>query len=305
VILSLFIFGVVAKSNEEVVPTTTSVTEPSQTLDHLVSEGHTVLSGITTEPVDTGATIVDDHANHPLVVNDVPMDPLDYSSIDSVQEVVAESNTSEDKESLEDFLAELFQNPESESSADAVQPPPPKPPTEEEIAERKRLLKIETREKRIDITGRHTKWETQLEERGKEVLAELLKQVNELRAQVSNDMSNNEQILKLLTGYENEANKAIKGVETFFEKRIKIGKKVEESVVKTWEDVLKKVEKKFDDKEREVEKEMQEYYNSYITEEVERASALLLIPQSLLIHHIRWKQLSSGLKNLLMMPRQT
>ena len=259
-------------------PTTTSVAELSQTLDHLVSEGHSIPYSVTTESVDASATIVDDHTSHPPVVNDASMDPPDHSVIETDQEVVAESNASEDKEALDDFLAELFQNSESESiavPADPAQTPlaeKPKPPTEEEIAERKRLLEIETREKRIEITGRHTQWETRLEEQGKEILAELLEQVNKLRAYVSSDVSNNEDISKLLNGYENEANKAIKGVEAFFEKRIKIGKTVEESMVKTWEDVLKKVEKKFDDKKREVEKEMQEYYNAYIEEEAERAS---------------------------------
>jgi len=285
VILSLFIFGVAATSNGEGVQTTTSVAEPSQTLDHLVSEGHSILSSVTTESVDARTTIVDDHTNHTLVVNDVPIDPLDHSLTETVQEVVADTNTSEDKDTLDDFLAELFQNPESESSAEPAEPvQTPKTPTAEEIAERKRLLKIETQEKRIEITGRHTQWEARLEERGKELLAALLKQVKELRAHVSSDVSNNEEISKLLIGYENEANKAIKGVETFFEKRIKIGKKVEESVVKTWEDILRKVAKKIDDKEREVEKEIAEYYTSYIKEEVEHASTLLLIhltPQSL------------------------
>lgn len=283
-ILSLFIFGVAATSNGEEAPTTTSVAEPSQTLDHLVSEGYSILPSVTTESIDARdarATIVDDHTSHPPVVNDVRVDPVDHSFVETVQEAVAESNTSEDKETLDDFLAELF--PEGESSdnpADPVETPVPqnpKPLTEEEIAERKRLLAIETREKRIEITGRHTQWEVRLEERGKEILAEVLEQVNKLRAHVSSDVGNNEAISKLITGYENEANKAIKGVEAFFEKRIKIGKKVEESVVKTWEGILKKVGKKFDDKKREVEKEMQEYYNAYLEEEAEVASTLLLI----------------------------
>ncbi len=260
-------------------PTTTSVAELSQTLDHLVSEGQSIPYSVTTESVDARTTIVDDHTSHPPVVNDISMDPPDHSVIETDQEV-AESNASEDKEALDDFLAELFQNSESESTAvpaDPVQIPlaeKPKPLTEEEIAERKRLLEIETREKRIEITGRHAQWETRLEEQCKEVQAELLEQVNKLRAHVSSDVSNNEDMAKLLNGYENEANKAIKGVEVFFEKRIKIGKRVEESVVKTWEDVLQKVEKRFEDKKREVEREMQEYYNDYIEEEAERASTL-------------------------------
>ena len=276
--LSLFIFGAAATSNGEEAPTTTSVAEPSQTLDHLVSEGYSIPPSVTTESIDARATIVDDHTSHPPVVNE---DPMDHSFIETVQEAVAESNTSEDKETLEDFLAELF--PEDESSdnpVDPVQTPVaqnPKPLTEEEIAERKRLLEIETREKRIEITGRHAQWEVRLEERGKELLAEVLEQVNKLRAHVSSDVGNNEEISKVIKGYENEANKAIKGVEAFFEKRIKTGKKVEESVVKTWEDILKKVGKKFDDKKREVEKEMQEYYNAYLEEEAEVASTLLLI----------------------------
>jgi hypothetical protein len=296
VILALFIFGVAATSSGEGEPTTASVAEPSHTLDHLVSNGHSILSSVTTEPMDSTTTIVDGHTNHPPVVNDVPIDPLNQSFIETVQEVAAESNTSGDKEVLEDFLAELFQNTEGEPSADPADPAnpvqtplaqKPKSLTEEEIAERKRLLAIETREKRIEITGRHTQWEARLEERGKEELAELIKQVNELRAHVSNDVGNNEEISKLLNGFENEANRAIKGVEAFFEKRIKIGKKVEESVIKTWEDVLKKVDKKIDDKEREVEKEMQEYYNSYIEEESARASTpplIYLVPQSLCNH---------------------
>lgn len=224
--------------------------------------------------------------NHSPVINDVPIDPLDRSFIETVQEVVAESNPSEVKETLEDFLAELFQESEGESSAASVQTPEgqkPKILTEEEIAEQKRRLEIETREKRIEITGRHAQWEQRLEERGKEVLAELLNQVKELRAYVSDDVENNEEISKLLSGYENEAAKAIKGVEAFFEKRIKIGKKVEESVVKTWEEVLRKVEKKVQDKKHEVDKEMQEYYNSYIDDELKYASTLsldLFDPQS-------------------------
>lgn len=279
-ILSLFIFGVAATSSGEAVASTTSVTELSQTLDSVVSEGHSILPSVTTESADARTTIVDDHTSHPPVVTGVSMDPPDHSVIESDQKVVAESDASEDKEALEDFLAELFQNDESDSTAvpaDPVQTPlteSPTPLTEEEIAERKRLRDIETREKRIEITGRHAQWETRLEEHGEEVLAELLKNINKLRARVSYDVSHNEEIAKLHKGYENEANKAIKGVEVFFEKRIKTGKRVEESVMKTWEDVLRKVEKKIDDKQREVEKEMQEYYSAYIEDEAERASTL-------------------------------
>ena len=261
-------------------PTTTSVAELSQTLNSVVSEGQSIFSSVTTESVDARTTIVDDHTSHPPVVTGVSMDPPDHSVIKTDQEVVSESDASEDKEALDDFLAELFQNDESDTTAvpaDPVQTPlaeNPKPPTEEEIAERKRLRAIETREKRIEITGRHAQWETRLEERGKEVLAELLENIKKLRARVSDDVSNNEEIAKLQKGYEDEANKAIKGVEAFFEKRIKTGKRVEESVVKTWEGVLSKVEKKIDDKKREVEKEMQEYYSAYIEDEAERASTL-------------------------------
>ena len=279
-ILSLFIFGVAATSSGEEVPSTTSVAEPSQTLDYVVSEGHSIFSSVTTESVAAGTTIVDDHTSHPPAVTSVSMDPPDHSVIETDQEDVAKSDASEDKEALEDFLAELFQDDESDSTVvpvDPVQTPlseAPKPRTEEEIAERKRLRVIETREKRIEITGRHAEWETRLEAQGKEVLAELLNNVKNLRARVSDDVRNNEEISKLQSGYENEANKAIKGVEVFFERRIKTGKKVEDSVVKTWEDVLRKVEKKIDDKKHEVEKEMQEYYSAYIEDESERASTL-------------------------------
>jgi hypothetical protein len=247
--------------------------------------------------------------NYPPVINDVPIDPLDHSVVETVQEVAAESNISEDKETLEDFLAELFQESADESPADPVESPLApnhKTLTEEEIAERKRLLEIETREKRAEITGRHTQWEARLEERGKELLVELLNQVKELRAHVSNDVRNNEEISKLFSGYENEANKAIKGVEVFFEKRIKIGKEVEQSVVKTWEEVLKKVQKKIDEKKREVEKDMQEYYNSYIEEEMDYASTLSLWSSKADGNiRIRLNKLSSALKLSPMMLRLT
>jgi len=375
VILALFISGVTATRSGEGEPTITSVAESSQTLDHLFSKGHSIISSVTTEPIEATTTVVDDHGaqahfkvatsssegqvpnqssvpvpevtiepkisdsvvdltgslaktieidgdscpdgyeeilvdegpeeeevivegedgkstgtsapgveqatieknatNHSPVMNDVPIDPLDHSFRETVKEEVAESNT-EGKEILEDFLAELFQEPEGDSSAKPVQAESPKPLTEEEIAERKRRLEIETREKRIEITGRHAQWETRLEDRGKEILAELLKQVKGLRVHVSDDVKSNEEISKLLSGYENEANKAIKGIEVFLEKRINIGKKVEESVVKTWEDVLKKVQKKMTDKKREMEAEMQEYYNSYIDEEAKHASTIYL-----------------------------
>ena len=249
----------------------------------LPEEEEVIVAGENGKSTGTGtpgveqATIEKNATNRPPVMNDVPVDPLDHSFHETVQEVVAKTNT-EEKEILEDFLAELFQESEGGSPADPVQKESPKPLTEEEIVERKRRLEIETREKRIEITGRHAQWETRLEDRGKDILAELLKQVKELRAHVSNDIKTNEEISKLLSGYENEANKAIKGVEVFLEKRIKIGKKVEESVLKTWEDVLKKIQKKIDDKKREVEGEMQEYYNSYLEEEAGRASTISLDP---------------------------
>lgn len=406
-VLALFIFGVTATVRGEGAPTTNPVAESSQTIDHLSSNGLSLLSSVTTEPIEAATTVVDghgaqtyfkvagegklpdqssvlipeattepkvsdsvvgsignpgkiievdedscpdgyeeilfdeesfpmeeevivaeenekstetgvsggDHAatekdttNHPPAMTDVPIDPLDHSFRETVHEVITESNNSEDKEILEDFLAELFQEPEGGSSADPVQAERPKPLTEEEIAERKRRLEIETREKRTEITGRHTQWETRLEDRGKEILAELLKQVKELRVYVSNDIKKSEDISKLLSGYENEANKAIKGVEVFLEKRIKIAKKVEDSVMKTWEDVLKKVQKKFEDKKREVQGEMREYYNSYIDEEAGHASAIFLDPfgpQNLCKFYIRSKKRSSVSKQLLMTPRLT
>lgn len=409
-ILALFIFGVTATGSGEGAPTTNPVAESSQTIDHLSSNGLSLLSSVTTEPIEAVTTVVDGHGaqtyfkvagsssegklpdgssvliqeattepkvsdsvvgsignlgkiievdedscpdgyeeilfdeesfpveeevivaeengksaetgvsggeqatsemnatNHPPVMTDVPIDPLDHSFRETVQEVITESNNSEDKEILEDFLAELFQEPEGGSSADPVQAERPKPLTEEEIAERKRRLEIETREKRTEITGRHAQWEARLEDRGKEILAELLKQVKELRVYVSNDIKKNQDISKLLSGYENEANKAIKGVEVFLEKRLKIAKKVEDSVMKTWEDVLNKVQKKIEDKKREVQAEMQEYYNSYIDEEAGHASAIFLDPfgtQSLYKLHIRSKERSSVLKPLLMTPRLT
>lgn len=230
--------------------------------------------------------------------DEVPIDPLDESLLGTIHETLQEDartlQTGSDSDTLDDFLKDLFDDESPDGSTgdstshEDAQPPQPEytPPTEEELAERKQRLAIETAEKRVDITARHTQWEEKLEAAGTDEIGKLITTLLELRNQEAQRVKTNKDIVEAVSELEREGFKAIKGVEAFLVKKLvphAKEEKTDESIKKKWENIVDKVEQKISDKKTALETDLEAYYTAYLEDELEHVGLEYCAPTVTLI----------------------
>jgi len=176
---------------------------------------------------------------------------------------------------MDEFLKKLFEEdgiPLPDDLKDhATPPPPPKALTPEEEAEIKRLQAIETKEKRADITGRHTQWEKKLTRVGEEELQDLMEKVNGMRKSVVDNMRTKPEMFNLLKTMQEEGFKQVEKTDKYLQKIIKEGKKDEE-VSSKWTKVVAKVQKGLDTRTIETTTYLQNWYRDVMLKEKEVVS---------------------------------
>jgi Zn-dependent M32 family carboxypeptidase len=173
----------------------------------------------------------------------------------------------ETKDEIEDFLQKLFEEDGIENDkAKEEAVPPPKELTEEEKEEQKRLKEQETKEKRADITGRHTKWEEKLEKAGQAEVDEMLEKIRKLRQEVVEGMRTKPEMFDLLKKMQEDGFKHMENTDKYL---LKLGdnKANGPEGQKMWEKVLERVQKKLDDRTIEVSTFLQNWFRDVMQKE--------------------------------------
>jgi len=171
-------------------------------------------------------------------------DPSETPGLKREEGGVKEGSIQDEDESMDDFLKNLLEEEDDVPSASSIKPPasPPvrTPLTEEEKAEVKRLRDLETKEKRAEITSRHTEWEKKLTKTGEEELLVLLEKIKETRKEVVENMQTEPEMFILLKLVEETGLKQVENTNKFLKKLQKDGRKNEETLSK-WTKVMAKV----------------------------------------------------------------
>ncbi|KAI0064067.1 hypothetical protein BV25DRAFT_336449 [Artomyces pyxidatus] len=147
-------------------------------------------------------------------------------------------------------------------------PPAPPPLTEEELEELRQQKLAETAEKRRDITGRHTKWEQDLEALIKEKKKALRKTLVAMRKVAVQDLKTSEVIRGNVDNLVEEAEKFLKGAESYLKNLKKEGRKQEEKGG-LWKKVVDKLEGKFHEHLRATEDLVNGWYDAHVAQEIE------------------------------------
>lgn len=177
-----------------------------------------------------------------ITETDVQSDPIDKSATDTVLEAIQEA-----EENVEEFLAGLFDEDEISVTEEQVVPPPPPPVrtplTPEEIEANKEQLRLETIEKRADITVRHAEWEKKLKEKGQAEEKALLAKIKQLRDDVVMGMRVGPEIFDRLRKMNDDGEKSIKGSEAWLKKNMESAEDLDHKKT-MWEKIHKKVNDK-------------------------------------------------------------
>lgn len=200
------------------------------------------------------------------------------SSTPSAVPSAKQSENDEESIDLDAFYADLGLNLEDDTDTDkaadaddAETVPVRHEESEEEKAERLRLRAIETAKKRADITGRHSKWERDLEELIKNKRKELRKNLVTLRKGAVTELKNNADIRAQIEELVTETEKFLRGAEVYL-KNMKKEKKTDEEKTGLWERIVKKIEEKFELKMNEVEGTVNSWYKEILNQEVAEVS---------------------------------
>ncbi|KIM33703.1 hypothetical protein M408DRAFT_18734 [Serendipita vermifera MAFF 305830] len=172
---------------------------------------------------------------------------------------------------MDEFLQKLFEEdgiPLPDDLKKPIVPPPSaqKSISEEEKAEIQRLKDIETKEKRADITARHTKWEKKLARAGEEELLELLEKIKEMRKAVVDSMRTKPEMFDLLKKLQEEGFKQVEQTEKYLQKIIKDAQKDEETSSK-WTKIVAKVQERLDKRTVETTSYLHNWYQDVMKKE--------------------------------------
>lgn len=167
---------------------------------------------------------------------------------------------------VEAFLQQLLAEEETEQEEKHDEQPPKQQLTEEEIAEQKRLLEIETKEKREDITGRHTKWEEKLRVAGKAKVAEMLITAREMREEVVAKMRTSPEMFDLVKKMQEAGMKQVEGAERVLQKMVD-SKENDEAGAKKWNKVVEKIQQKLNSRTIETTEYLQTWFNDVMAKE--------------------------------------
>ena len=147
-------------------------------------------------------------------------------------------------------------------------PTPEETETEEEKAEKERLRQIETAKKRADITGRHTKWEQEIEEAAADGRKALRKQLVAFRKAAVVDLKESKEIRKEVESLVDEAEKFLKGAEKYLTNLKREARRPDEKRT-MWERVVDKVDTKFGERLMQTEAVINGWYNVILNSELE------------------------------------
>lgn len=143
--------------------------------------------------------------------------------------------------------------------------------SEEEKAEKLRLRKEETARKRADITGRHTKWETALDEQIAKNKKELRRALVTIRKTATSELKEHAAIRKEIEDLVEDAEKYLKGAERYMSTLKKESRSSDEKRI-IWERVVEKVDKKFADRLAQTEVLVNGWYAEVVERETDEVS---------------------------------
>jgi hypothetical protein len=147
--------------------------------------------------------------------------------------------------------------------------------SEEEQAERERQKEIGAAQKRADITARHTKWETELNDLVKSKNKSLRKALVAIRKLAAVELKENKQIRAVMDDTAAEAEKYLKGAEAYL-KTLKTEKKKEFVKLTIWEKLIAKVDSKFRDSLKVIDNVVNEWYMDVLDKEAHEVRCPLL-----------------------------
>ncbi|TCD71787.1 hypothetical protein EIP91_003130 [Steccherinum ochraceum] len=191
-------------------------------------------------------------------------------SVRSAVKPTTSASPGDDDIDMDAFYAELGLNSEDEPlpSQDNFVPPPEETETEEEKAEKERLRQIETAKKRADITGRHTKWEQEIEEAAADGRKVLRKQLVASRKAAVVELKESKEIRKEVESLVEEAEKFLKGAEKYLTNLKREARRPDEKRT-MWERVVEKVDAKFGERLMQTEAVINGWYNVVLNVELE------------------------------------
>jgi hypothetical protein len=176
--------------------------------------------------------------------------------------------TLDENENIDDFLKDLFEDDGIPLPDDLKAPVAPSqtPLSEDEKAEIQRLRDIQTKEKRADITKRHTQWEKKLAKAGEEELLELIEKVKVMRKTVVGSMQTNPEMFNLLKSMQEDGFKQVENTDKFLQKVKKDGSKEEEASSK-WTKIVAKVQERLNARTTETTTYLQKWYKDVMQKE--------------------------------------
>ncbi|KAI0796226.1 hypothetical protein C8Q75DRAFT_711370, partial [Abortiporus biennis] len=248
-----------AHVDESIIPTLSSVANViEESASSVISHVTSVVDDEASEIVLTASSLTDQSSSEPVAVPTVSSS----SSVDS----------DEDDLDLNAFYADLGLGEEDLLSPDfgvtKEEAPPPVPTeSEEEKAERLRLRKIETAKKRADITGRHSKWEDELEAKAVENEQALRKALVTLRKAAVSELKASVEIRKEIEALVHDAEKFLKGADKYFS-NLKGESRRDEDRRIMWQRVVDKVDAKFNERLEQTETLVNGWYNGILNREL-------------------------------------
>lgn len=239
---------------EAVSSASTLTEEVSSTISHasasIVSTASEVLSTVSSA-VYGGAEAVSSAAS--AISTPAPADREDDLDLD---ELFADLGLGED------FLESQSKSSESVETSATVDTE-----SEEAKAEKLRLRKEETAKKRADITGRHSRWEAQLDERIALNRKALRQALVAIRKAATAELKEDEEIRKEIEDLVEEAEKYLRGAEKYLGNLRRESRPVEEKRT-IWERVVEKVDKKFEERLMQTEAVVNGWYLRVVEKEL-------------------------------------
>ena len=176
-----------------------------------------------------------------------------------------------DELDLDAFYAELGlgDDPLASTSSEGDESAPPIPTeSEEDKAERIRLRQEQTAKKRADITGRHSLWESQLEERIVQNSKILRRTLVSMRKAAVSELKDSVEIRKEVESLVEEAEKYIKSAEKYLVSLRREPRKKEDKRA-LWTRVVERVDDKFGERLGQTEAVVNGWYNQILNKELE------------------------------------
>ncbi|KAA1468908.1 hypothetical protein DENSPDRAFT_815552 [Dentipellis sp. KUC8613] len=251
----------VSETSSETVSAST-IAEPPATSSSVASVSLESVHAVS-EPSETAAApaVTLEQATDAQVVLEADVESVDAETTDIDLDAFAADLGLDDVEEPE---------PEPEEEPEAAQPTAL---TEEEEAERLRLKKIETAEKRANIMGRHTVWEEKVEALIKDNKKVLRKRLVALRKAAVDELKSSPEIKKNVDGLLAEAEKFLKGAEAYIKNLQKNQNKAGDKQT-LLEKVVSKIEDKFSERLRETEALVDEWYSNHLSKEAQEVETV-------------------------------